>query len=171
MMEAGLKAHRAEERSRFVLRPMRQEDLVAVVAVERAAYAHPWSDGIFEDCLRVGYCCLVGETDDEIVAHGIMSVAVGECHIFNLCVHPRWQRLGLGRRMLRHLLSLALKRKAETAFLEVRASNASARALYAAEGFCEIGTRRNYYPAGKGREDATVLARELTGIESSEVLP
>lgn len=152
----------------FRLRPMHAEDLAAVRAVERAAYAHPWSDGIFEDCLRVGYCCWVGEMDQDIVAHGIMSVAVGECHIFNLCVHPRWQRLGLGRQMLRHLLSLALKRKADTAFLEVRASNLSARALYASEGFCEIGTRRNYYPAGKGREDATLLARELRGIEAIE---
>lgn len=146
------------------LRPMCEADLDAVMAVERAAYPHPWSEANFADCLRVGYCCWVGEIDRNIVAHGIMSVAVGECHIFNLCVHPRCQRLGLGRRMLRHLLSLALKRQATTAFLEVRASNASARALYVAEGFCEIGTRRNYYPAGKGREDATVLARELVSV-------
>ena len=142
-------------------RPMCDTDLTAVLAVECAAYPHPWSEAIFADCLRVGYCCWVGEIDQEIVAHGIMSVAVGECHIFNLCVHPHYQRQGLGRRMLRHLLALALKRQAESAFLEVRASNTGARALYAAEGFCEIGTRRGYYPAGKGREDATVLAREL----------
>ena len=122
---------------------------------------------MFQDCLRVSYCCWVGELEQDIIAHGVMSVAVGECHIFNLCVHPRWQRLGLGRAMLRHLLLLALKRRAGTAFLEVRASNHGARALYAAEGFCEIGTRRNYYPSGKGREDATVLAHELTGLEVS----
>lgn len=148
----------------FRLRPMCDADLSAVLAVERAAYPHPWSAASFEDCLRVGYCCWVGEVDQDIVAHGIMSVAVGECHIFNLCVHPRCQRTGLGRRMLRHLLSLAVKRQARTAFLEVRASNTGARALYAAEGFCEIGARRNYYPAGKGREDATVLARELVSV-------
>lgn len=143
---------------------MRSEDLAAVLAVECAAYAHPWGQGIFQDCLRVGYCCWVGAVGQEIIAHGIMSVAVGECHIFNLCVHPSWQGRGLGRRMLRHLLALALRRKADTAFLEVRVSNLGARALYTSEGFCEVGLRRNYYPAGKGREDAAVLARELTGF-------
>lgn len=140
---------------------MNDADVAAVLEIERAAYAHPWNDRSFRDCLRVGYCCWVGEIDRDLVAHGIMSVAVGECHIFNLCVHPRWQRQGLGRTLLQHLLARALERQADTAFLEVRASNRGARALYAAEGFCEIGTRRNYYPAGKGREDATVLAREL----------
>lgn len=142
---------------------MRDDDLPAVCALECAAHAFPWSDGIFRDCLRVNYCCWVGEREGQIVAIGIMSVAVGECHIFNLSVHPDQQRQGLGRHMLRHLLALALARRAETAFLEVRVSNTAARALYAAEGFCEIGVRRNYYPAHKGREDATLLAREIAG--------
>ena len=159
---------RVDDELPFTLRTMRVDDLPAVLAVERAAYTHPWTAEIFEDCLRVGYSCWVGELEDDIVAHGVMSVAVGECHIFNLCVHPRWQRSGLGRRMLRQLLELARVNRADTAFLEVRASNAGARALYAAEGFCEIGTRRNYYPAGKGREDANVLARTLSGIELSD---
>ncbi|WP_295405897.1 ribosomal protein S18-alanine N-acetyltransferase [uncultured Thiocystis sp.] len=167
MIGSSVNMSTREQPPGFTLRPMRDEDLAAVGAVERAAYAHPWSDEIFRDCLRVGYCCWVGEMDQDIVAHGIMSVAVGECHIFNLCVHPRCQRRGLGRALLRHLLSLALKRKADTAFLEVRASNSGARALYASEGFCEIGTRRKYYPAGKGREDATVLARELRGLDAT----
>jgi [ribosomal protein S18]-alanine N-acetyltransferase len=150
---------------------MQADDLPVVLAVERAAYTHPWTKGIFEDCLRVGYSCWVGELGGVIVGHGIMSVAVGECHIFNLCVHPRWQRTGLGRRMLRELLALARSNRVDTAFLEVRASNAGARALYAAEGFCEIGIRRNYYPTVKGREDATVLARTLSGSESSGTAP
>ena len=140
---------------------MREADLAEVLVVERAAYAFPWAEGIFQDCLRVGYSCWVGEIGAAIVSHGIMSVAVGECHIFNLCVHPDWQRRGLGRQMLRHLLALALKRQAETAFLEVRASKTSARVLYCSEGFSEIGVRRNYYPAQRGREDAMLLAREL----------
>jgi ribosomal-protein-alanine N-acetyltransferase len=46
-------------------------------------------------------------------------------------------------------------------FLEVRVSNRLAYALYVSEGFCEIGNRRNYYPAREGREDAIVLARSL----------
>lgn len=152
----------------FALRAMVEEDIERVCAVDRAAYEHPWTDGIFRDCLRVGYACWVGEIERTVVAHAVMAVAVGECHILNLCVHPHWQARGLGRRLLRHLLALARARSADTAFLEVRASNARARALYASEGFCEIGNRRGYYPAGKGREDAVVLARALSALAGSE---
>ena len=45
----------------FSLRHMHQADLPAVLAVETAAYPYPWTEGIFTDCLRVGYHCLVAE--------------------------------------------------------------------------------------------------------------
>lgn len=146
----------------LTFRPIRDADLGRVIEVERASYEFPWTLDIFQDCLRVGYACWAGEVGMEVVAHGIMSVAVGECHIFNLCVHPGHQRRGYGRQMLLHLLALAVGQGAETAFLEVRASNEGAKSLYALEGFCEIGVRRRYYPARHGREDAVVLARQLT---------
>jgi [ribosomal protein S18]-alanine N-acetyltransferase len=143
------------------LRAMTERDVETVCAADRAAYEHPWTEGIFRDCLRVGYSCWVGEIEGAIVAHAAMAVAVGECHILNLCIHPDWQGRGLGRRLLRHLMTFARTRRADSAFLEVRASNSRARALYASEGFCEIGQRPGYYPAAKGREDAVVLARAL----------
>jgi ribosomal-protein-alanine N-acetyltransferase len=145
----------------FSLRPMRDHDVESVLGCERAAYEFPWSADIFSDCLRVGYNCWVVELGRLVVAHGIMSIGAGECHVLNLCVHPHWQGMGLGRRLLRRLLALARDKGADTAFLEVRVSNQLARALYASEGFCEIGERRGYYPARNGREDAVVLARAL----------
>ncbi|MGE5155162.1 MAG: ribosomal protein S18-alanine N-acetyltransferase [Bdellovibrio bacteriovorus] len=145
----------------FALRPMRDQDVEAVLVCERAAYEFPWSGEIFSDCLRVGYNCWVVEIGRLVVGHGILSIGAGECHVLNLCVHPRWQGLGLGRRLLRRLLALARTKGADTAFLEVRISNRLARALYASEGFCEIGERKGYYPARNGREDAVVLARAL----------
>jgi len=60
------------------------------------------------------------------------------------------------------LLSIAKARKADTAFLEVRPTNARAISLYFSEGFNEIGNRRDYYPAKFGREDAIILAKALT---------
>lgn len=145
----------------IALRPMREVDLPDVMDVECAAYPHPWSEGIFRDCLRVGYSCWVILMDRRIVAHGVMSVAAGECHILNLCVHPEWQGRRIGRTMLRRLLASARRRNADTAFLEVRGSNHAALALYELEGFCEVGVRRGYYPHAKGREDAIVMARSL----------
>jgi len=145
----------------FHLRTMREADVGAVMQSERAAYEFPWNEDIFRDCLRVGYNCWIAELGRLVVAHGVMSIGAGECHVLNICVHPDWQGMGVGRRLLRRLLALARDKGADTAFLEVRASNAQARKLYALEGFCEIGTRRGYYPARFGREHAIVLARAL----------
>jgi ribosomal-protein-alanine N-acetyltransferase len=147
------------------LRTMCQDDLPAVLVCEQAAYVTPWSEGIFRDCLRVRYSCLVAETREMIVGHGIMSAAAGECHLLNICVHPLFQRLGIGRRMLRRLLALARREEADTAFLEVRVSNRGAIALYRSEGFDEIGLRKGYYPSADAdparREDALMMARAL----------
>lgn len=140
---------------------MSAEDLEEVFAVEQRAYSHPWSDSILRDCMRVGYSCWVCETANGIVGHAVMSIAVGEAHLLNLCVDPGWQGRGAGRRMLQRMFRVAAQRNADTLFLEVRASNAQALALYESEGFVEIGQRRGYYPAKQGREDALVYAKTL----------
>jgi ribosomal-protein-alanine N-acetyltransferase len=142
-------------------RLMAEGDLAAVLDVERAAYPIPWTEGNFRDCLRAGYCCWVLEMESRIVGHGVLSVAVGEAHLLNLCIHPQWQGRGLGRRLLERMLRLAREHGADTAFLEVRASNQVAQRLYESAGFNEIGQRRGYYPDRSGREDAIVYAKAL----------
>lgn len=144
------------------LRPMREVDLNAVLEVERAAYEFPWTRSIFRDCLRVGYHCFVYETGVGLAGHGIMSVGADECHLLNICIHPEFQRRGLGRALIRFLLTLARRKGAQVALLEVRVSNTSAYRLYTQMGFDEIGIRKDYYPARYGREDAIILARDLT---------
>lgn len=153
--------HCATEVSRYALRPMTVQDLVQVMQVERNAYEFPWSVGIFRDCLRVGYCCRVLVNGSRVIGHGVMSVAVNECHLLNICVDPVYQRRGLGRQLLTHLLDIARSQHAHLAILEVRRSNHAAYALYNAVGFNEVGIRKNYYPGRRGREDAIVLACEL----------
>ena len=90
-----------------------------------------------------------------------MSVASGECHILNLCIQPQAQGIGLGGRLLEYLLDVARMHSADTAFLEVRPSNDTAKNLYLNSGFNEVGMRRNYYPARDGREDAIIMAYSL----------
>lgn len=143
------------------IRPMRQADIDAVIAIENAAYEFPWTPGIFRDCLRIGHQCWVYEARSGLIAYGVLSCAAGEAHVLNLCVAPNHQGHGHGRRMLRRLIDLARWHMSDRVFLEVRPSNPSAIALYLDEGFNEIGRRPNYYPAAKGREDAIVMAIEL----------
>lgn len=144
------------------LRAMSVEDLPAVLAIEEAAYEFPWTLAIFRDCLRVGYLCQVYEGPNGIIGHGVLSVAAGECHVLNICIHPDYQRRGLGRALVEFLLDIVRTKGARVALLEVRPSNIAAYRLYTGLGFDEIGIRKNYYPAAKGREDAILLARDLT---------
>ncbi|PLY16626.1 MAG: ribosomal-protein-alanine N-acetyltransferase [Sedimenticola sp.] len=143
------------------IRPMSESDVDAVMQVESRAYEFPWTPGIFRDCLRVGYHCWVYSLDQQIIGFSVMSVAVGEAHILNICIAPEHQGHGLGRRLLERTLTLAKKQGADTAFLEVRASNRAALRLYETLGFNEIGLRPGYYPAKAGREDAVLLALSL----------
>ncbi|MGK0298904.1 MAG: ribosomal-protein-alanine N-acetyltransferase [Gammaproteobacteria bacterium] len=143
----------------ITIRPMTEEDLEEILLIENVVYDFPWNKTIFNDCLRVGYSCwVILNYRNEIDAYGIMSVAAGECHILNLCVHPQTQGIGLGKKLLYKLLLVAKKHHADTAFLEVRPSNKIAITLYSNSGFNEVGMRRNYYPAKHGREDAIIMA-------------
>lgn len=144
------------------IRQMIYADLKEVLSIEKRAYDFAWTEGIFRDCIRVGYQCRVLETPHGFIqAYGVMSAAVEEAHILNLCVRPELQGRGLSRLLLDHLLELAVELEARTVFLEVRPSNRRALRLYANAGFCEVGLRRGYYPAAKGREDGLVLAKAL----------
>lgn len=138
-------------------------DLKAVAAVERASYEFPWSQGIFRDCLLAGYQSLVLEIAGTISGYAIMSVAAGEAHILNLCVHPECQQMGYGRRLLNALLVRAAEVGVERVFLEVRPSNDIAIKLYRSAGFEQIGVRPSYYQANGGREDAVIFAAAVNG--------
>lgn len=142
---------------------MQESDVPEVVEIERTAYAFPWTDGIFRDCLRVGYHAWVMEWRQRISAYGVMIVTAGESHLLNLCVRPECQGLGLGRKMLDHLVEVARMHNSESLFLEVRPTNTVAIELYRRAGFAEVGIRSGYYPAPNGREDALILALPLRG--------
>ena len=152
------------------LRPMTAADIPGVMQAERAAYEFPWSENIFRDCLQVGYYCCVLEDDSGIIGHGVMSAAVGECHLLNICIHPDHQRQGHGERLVNYLLNVAYHARARIAYLEVRVSNIAAKSLYLKRGFREVGVRKNYYPdPGFGnREDALILVLEMRDEEKKE---
>jgi [ribosomal protein S18]-alanine N-acetyltransferase len=144
-----------------MIRPMGGLDVADVVAIERASYQFPWSEGIFRDCLRVGYVCRVVTVSRAVTAYGVMSFGAGEAHILNLCVSESWRCHGVGRRLLGVLIERASAGGMSEVFLEVRPSNTAAIRLYQAVGFEQVGMRRGYYQAVGGREDAVVLRRVL----------
>jgi ribosomal-protein-alanine N-acetyltransferase len=143
------------------MRSMTQFDIDPVMAIELKAYDFPWTKGIIEDCLRVGYHCFAYEVNNEIRGYGILSTVLDEAHLLNICIAPEYQNQGLGFELMTYLMGFARTRNAKTLYLEVRISNKAAIHLYQTMGFNELGVRENYYPAKKGREDAQLFACEL----------
>jgi ribosomal-protein-alanine N-acetyltransferase len=148
-------------RPQVEIRAMSGRDVDAVHDIERASYPFPWTRGIFQDCLRVGYRCHVVAADGAVSGYGIVSQTMDEAHLLNLCIHPERRRSGLAGLLLDHLLAEAGVKSASRMFLEVRPSNEGAVALYRSRGFRVIGRRPAYYPSRAGREDAMVMVLHL----------
>ena len=143
-------------------RRMILSDVQQVMKIEREVYEFPWTERIFMDCIRVGYQCWMALQQQRVVGHAVISVTAGESHILNLSIGKENQRQGFGRQFIEFLVDEARARDAQTMLLEVRPSNTPAINCYNAAGFNEIGSRKDYYPANGGREDALLFARHIT---------
>jgi [ribosomal protein S18]-alanine N-acetyltransferase len=141
--------------------PMREADLRSVLEIEESIYEFPWTLGNFRDSLRAGYACWVYRDGKRLIGYAVLLLAAGEGHLLNLSVAAEAQRRGHGRNLLNNVVRVAREHKAKVLFLEVRPTNAVGQRLYSGYGFRQIGVRRAYYPARKGREDALVLALDL----------
>ena len=153
--------------TRLSFRRMLLSDIDRVMRVEREVYEFPWTERIFSDCIRVGYLCWLALRDQDVVGHAIISVVAGESHMLNLSIARAHQGRGYGRQFIDFLVSEARARNAQTMLLEVRPSNIAAINCYNAAGFNEIGSRKDYYPAPDGREDALLFARQLASSTES----
>jgi len=126
-----------------------------VHAIEQGVFADPWSTQDFRDCIASDAVFLVAESADKAAGYVVAIDAADEGEILNLAVAPQGRRRGLGRALVQQVLEVLSGRGARQIYLEVRESNAPARALYAAHGFKEVGRREQYYR--RPVEDAIVL--------------
>ena len=141
-------------------------DLPEVLEIERAVYDFPWPQQAFENCVRLGYHCILacegeGARDEAVCGYAIMDVGPREAHICNVSVARARQGQGVGRFLMGTLLDFAHSRGAKRAYLEVRPSNHAAQAFYKQLGFAHVGLRRDYYQARIGIEDAHIYRREI----------
>ena len=141
---------------------MAAADLPEVVEIERQVQSFPWTARNFEDALQAGYEAWCLRDGDTLVGFCIAMMAPDVAHVLVIAVARRAQRRGYGLLLLEQVAVCARSRSVDAIVLEVRRSNADARAFYQAQGFETIGTRRDYYPSVKGqREDALVLKKTL----------
>lgn len=117
-------------------------------------FADPWSTQDFRDCISFAVF-LVAEAEGKVVGYSVALEAADEGEILNLAVAEDGRRRGLGRALVETIVGALTERGVHQVYLEVRESNAPARALYSGFGFREVGRRKAYYR--RPVEDAMVL--------------
>jgi ribosomal-protein-alanine N-acetyltransferase len=140
-------------------------DLEAILEIERATFANPTTREMLtreiehSDVTRIWVARAAG---DVVVGFCSCWLVIDELHVHSIAVQPEERRRGIGRALMAGVLRAAAAEGAARATLEVRRSNAAARALYARLGFSECGVRPHYYT--RPVEDALVLwLADLTG--------
>ena len=155
----------------IAIQPMRRRHLKAVVAIEQQVFPTPWSLSLYLSELAMGSsrAYFVAMAGSEVVGYAGLMLAVGEGHVTTIGVSPRWQRHGIGRKMMLELAETAVRRGAEDLTLEVRVANTGAQALYHEFGFAPAGIRKNYY--AEVNEDALIMwAHEIQSPEYAQRL-
>lgn len=136
-------------------------DLPRALEIEQASHAFPWTEKTLASNQGERYLNLKIMHNDVMAGFAITQIVLDEATLFNIAIDPAFQRQGLGRALLEDVIQQIEKKDVFTLWLEVRASNAKAIALYESLGFNEVSVRRNYYPAAQGREDAIMMALPL----------
>jgi [ribosomal protein S18]-alanine N-acetyltransferase len=133
------------------------DDLAAISVIESKAHISPWSERMLKDSLCGSHLCWKLSINNQVLAYLIVMKSSDELELLNIAVAPSAQGQGIGKRLIEHLILFLSNNQFKSIFLEVRMSNIEATQLYQSAGFKQVGTRKNYYPHEKGREDALVM--------------
>lgn len=134
---------------------MKKEHLPRIAALEETCFSAPWSEAALCGALENPAYTLLAVVEGEILlGYGGMYTVAGESSVTNIAVFPEHRRRGAGRALVQGLLHAAREQGADFLTLEVRVSNAGARALYESEGFQNMGVRPRFYE--KPEEDAAI---------------
>lgn len=132
-----------------------QASVTAVYEILSDVYpVSPWSEKqILSDMQQDNVDYFFVKKDEKIVGFLAISQLAGELEITNIAIKKDYQGHGLGSQLLADLDLVDFP-----IFLEVRASNTPAQALYKKCGFGIIGKRKQYYH--EPVEDAIIMKRE-----------
>ena len=138
---------------------MQPRHVPQVAALEKICFADPWSEKSVASELEnpLSYW-LVAMDGEKLVGYVGSQTVLGETDMMNVAVCPDYRRQGIAEGLILALIAALKARESHCLTLEVRDSNASARALYEKLGFSEVGRRKNYYRSPK--EDALILRKE-----------
>lgn len=147
--------------------PMNEHDLLEVVEIEQSSGLSPWGwnayhrelQGPDRSLMWVARLNPKTNAGHSLAGYVVGRLAADELHINNIAVRNDYRRAGLATALVARVMTAAKGFKAKKAFLEVRAGNSAAQALYEKCGFAAVGRRRNYY--SNPLEDALIMAAEV----------
>lgn len=140
----------------MIVEKMTADHVPQVAGLEKLCFSAPWSENSISSELGNPLSLWLVALDGETVAGYVGSQTVcGETDMMNIAVHPDYRRQGIGETLILSLVEALKEKDSHALTLEVRASNAPARALYEKLGFSQVGLRKNYYRNPK--EDACIL--------------
>lgn len=139
------------------IEPMQAQDVPEVYRIETESIQNPWSEKALAEELENSLAVFFVVRGPEGIRgyYGLHRV-LDEADLVSIAVDARSRRQGLGAQLMEHMLNWCHKQDVVRLTLEVRVSNAPARALYQRFGFVEDGIRRGYYQNPK--EDAMLMS-------------
>ncbi|UOO81665.1 ribosomal protein S18-alanine N-acetyltransferase [Uruburuella testudinis] len=146
----------------MIVRTARPEDCAALAALDAQCNPSPWSAAQFQTALNNRHSCvIIMETAAQTPAgFAVWQTLFDESELHLIATAPAQRRQGVAAQLLAEWFQTALSTGVRRCFLEVRASNLAAQALYRKHGFSECGRRRDYYPLPEGgREDAVWMEK------------
>lgn len=155
----------------IVINQMTEHDLLEVVEIEENSGLSRWGWAAYYAELqgsnrKLMFVARVPDVEQKrgfqkVAGYIVARMGADELHINNVAVRETYRRLGLGRALLDLILEEGKRSGVPCAFLELRAGNTAALALYEGSGFCVTARRKNYY--SDPLEDALVMIVELGG--------
>lgn len=150
------------------IRKMTVEDVPAAHELDVLSFTLPWPERSlrYEVSDNPAARCWVATIHSRLVGMLILWMIMDEAHIATIATHAKFRRVGVGSQLLENALQSAFGEGARTAFLEVRAGNIAARAMYEKFGFVEDGRRLRYYK--DNHEDAVLMSLDLVAMQKVE---
>jgi tRNA threonylcarbamoyl adenosine modification protein YeaZ/ribosomal-protein-alanine acetyltransferase len=149
-------------KGKIILRPLTREDAPELSSIESLCPEAPhWGEIGYQQIGVNGIEGWGAHTGNSLDGSVLVRVVADEMEILNVAVKPMARRRGMASRLLTEAFAHASKHTVTRAYLEVRESNAGARAFYTSQGFSEQGRRKRYY--ADPTEDALVLVKAITG--------
>ncbi len=137
----------------LIIRALTTEDLPLLCDLDTAAFDESWSSESLAAELAHEHATVAGAFLEKTLVGAILLRVIGdERWIMRIMTHPEYRQKGIAQKLLRHIYDR------NDLWLEVRAGNTSALALYYSEGFIDISVRRGYYGS---LEDAVIMCRHV----------